>query len=92
VAPQGTNRGAHGRREALTEVLLDEVRHDLGVGLALELMPARAELGAQLLVVLDDAVDDDRDLACAVVVRVSVFVAGPAVRRPARVPQPHGRL
>ena len=46
---------------------------------------ALGELGAQLLVVLDDAVEDDRDAAAAVAVRVGVLLAGPAVRRPARV-------
>ena len=52
-----------------------------------ERVAARRELGAQLLVVLDDAVEDDRDAPAAVVVRVGVLLAGPAVRGPARVPE-----
>src|SRR5665647_2168142 len=85
-------RGHEFKSETVADVLLDEVHHYLGVGLALELMPARAELGAQLLVVLDDAIDDDRDLARAIVVRVRILVTRPAVRGPARVAEAHDGL
>ena len=46
--------------------------------------PVRLELGAKLEVVLDDAVVHDRDRAGDV--RVRVDLRGPAVGRPARVP------
>ncbi len=39
---------------------MDAVRHDLGVGLRGELVAAALQLRAQLLVILDDAVVDDR--------------------------------
>ena len=82
--------GAHGARQPLVHVLLDEVRHDLGVRLAREGVPALGEPGAQVLVVLDDAVDHDRDTPGAVGVRVGVLLVGPAVRGPARVPEAGG--
>ncbi len=52
--------------------LLDEVRHDLGVGDGGEDMAALLEALAQFRVVLDDAVVDDRDVARAVHVRMGV--------------------
>ena len=45
---------------------IDQVRDDLGVGLAREHVAARLQLGAQLVVVLDDAVVDQRDACRAV--------------------------
>ena len=63
---------------------MDAVRDDLGVGLGAELVAVPQQLRAQLLVVLDDAVVDDRD-AVARDVRVGVALARHAVRRPARV-------
>ena len=97
VAVQFGERAAHGRREVggvvlapPVQVLLDEVRHDLGVGLAGERVAALGEAGAQLLVVLDDAVEDDADAAAAVVVRVGVLLARAPVRGPARVTQGRG--
>ena len=47
--------------------------------------PRALQLGAQLEVVLDDAVVDDDDVAAAVAVRVGVVVGRLAVRGPARV-------
>src|SRR5206468_4074315 len=64
-------------------VLIDQVRDDLGVGLRGHLPAATLERGAQLEVVLDDAVVDDHHLAGAV--RMRVLLRGPAMRRPARV-------
>ena len=80
-------RAAERRQQvvACVHVRLDEVRQDLGVGLGAQLVAARLQLGAQLQVVLDDAVVDDDDVAGAVAVRVGVVVRRLAVRRPARV-------
>ena len=55
---------------------------DLGVGVAGELDAGGFEFGAQVGVVLDDAVVDDRDLARDVAVRVSVAVGRPAMGGP----------
>jgi hypothetical protein len=65
-------------------VLVDAVRDHLGVGLGGEEITRRLQLGAQLVVVLDDAVVDDgktvrRD------VRMGVALGGDAVRGPAAV-------
>ena len=87
-APQ---RLPHGLRDVAAIGLLDEVRDDLGVGLRIEAMAGRRELGAQLDEVLDDPVVDDRQLAGAVDVRVGVEVARPAMGRPARVAEPARR-
>ena len=57
VAVQQTDRLADRSGEAAADALLDEMRHHLGVGLAGERVTALRELGAQLLVVLDDAVE-----------------------------------
>ena len=64
---------------------LHQVRHDLGVGLGLELVALPLQLVLQLEVVLDDAVVHDDDAAGAVAVRVRVLLGGPSVRGPARV-------
>jgi hypothetical protein len=87
TALQSADRRAEGRLEAraVGAALLDEVRHDFGVGVAVELVAAVGEFGPQLVVVLDDAVVDDRHLARAVGVRVGVRVAGRAVGAPAGV-------
>ncbi len=85
-------RGADGGRETQLRVLLDQVHHHLGVRLAGEGVPALGEPGAQFLVVLDDAVEDDGDAPRAVAVRVGVLLAGPAMRRPARVSETDARL
>ena len=49
--------------EVAVVVLLDQVRDGLGVGLGREGVTGLAQPLAQLAVVLDDAVEDDRDLA-----------------------------
>ena len=80
------DRGAHGLEQVLhrLQVVVDAVSDDLGVGLGGELVAAPLEVRAQLLVVLDDAVVDDRE-AVARDVRVRVALARHAVRGPARV-------
>ncbi len=81
-------RRAHGRLERARVERLDEVRDDLGVGLRHEAVALGGEARLQREVVLDDAVVDDDDPAAAVLVRVGVLLRRPAVRRPARVPEP----
>ena len=55
-------------------------------------MAAGLEPVAKLAEVLDDPVVDDRDLARAVLVRMSVEVVGPAVGRPPRVREADRRV
>src|SRR5581483_9362850 len=70
---------------------LDQVRDDLRVGLGAELVPGVLELVLELAVVLDDAVEDDRDAVIAAREGVRVRLADAAVRRPARVPEARRR-
>ena len=63
--------------------LFDQMREDLGIGLALKVVAATLQLFAQLGEVLDDAVVDDGDTTVAAGVGVSVndrrlAVGGPA--------------
>ena len=69
--------------------LAEQVRGDLGVGVAAEVAAAPLELGPERREVLDDPVVDDGDPAGVVQVRVGVAVGGRAVGRPARVTHPH---
>ena len=71
------------RRQALIQIVGDEMQHRLGVGLGLERVALGGELLAQLLEVLDDAVVHDGD--ALVHVRVGVALDRLAVRGPARV-------
>ena len=87
VALELLERLPHGVGEVAGVVALDQMGDRLGVGLGSE----RAALGdqalAQLAVVLDDPVQDDRQLrAVAAGQRVRVLL-GDAVGRPARVPE-----
>ena len=77
---------AHGFFQIALEVLLHQVRDDLGVGFGLELVSFALQLLLQRQVVLDDAVMHHDDVALAVAVRVGVLFGGPAVGCPARVP------
>ena len=74
---------------ACGELCLKEVRDDLGVGLARELV--LVEHVSERVVVLDDAVVDDGDVARTVDVGMCVRVGRLAVRRPARVPDARPR-
>ena len=88
-AVHAVERAAHRGREVAVELVLDEMGDDLRVGLAEELVTARHELGAQLAVVLDDAVVDDVDPPGAVLVRMRVLDRGAAVRRPSGMADAH---
>ncbi len=71
---------------------LDQMRHRLGVGLGHERVAFGQQAVAELAVVLDDPVQDDRQLrAVAAGQRVCVRLGDAAVRRPACVPEPVGR-
>ena len=84
--------GAHCGDEIAVVVLLDEVRHGLGVGLRGEDVPGLGEALAQLAVVLDDAVEHDGHLRGVLGrERVRVRLGDAAVRRPARVTEPRRR-
>jgi hypothetical protein len=86
VGPVEPARAAHGlgQRMARGELIVDGVHDDLGVGLRGEAWPAAILLGAQLLVVLDNAVVHD-GAALAGEVRMGVLGGGLAVGRPAGV-------
>jgi hypothetical protein len=78
--------GAHCLEQVVRDlqVIVDPVRNDLGIGLRRELVAGLDQLGTQFVVVLDDAVVDDRD-AVLRDVRVRVALARHTVRRPPRV-------
>ena len=64
----------------------------LGVSLRRELLALGDELAADLAVVLDDPVEDDRDiLVVAGQERMRILFGDPPVRRPTRVPDSGGR-
>ena len=86
--------GAHRLEQVALVQAVDQVRDDLGVGLAGEVVALGLQRGAQLVVVLDDAVVDQRDAARPVrrrgagavaEVRVGVVHRGRAVGGPAGV-------
>ena len=75
--------------EVALVVALDQVRDGLGVGLGGEGVALGDQPSAELAVVLDDPVQDDRQLrAVAAGQRVRVRLGDAAVRRPARVAEP----
>jgi hypothetical protein len=80
------HRGTHGLEQIADrfQVVVDAMRNDLGVGLGIELVAAPLEVGAQLVVVLDDAVVHDGQ-AIARDVRVRVALARHPVGGPAGV-------
>ena len=86
VAVQVEERAPHGLDEVALVVRLEQVRDDLGVRLGAE----DVALGDQPLlehhVVLDDAVEHDREAVVAAGERMRVGLGGAAVGRPARVP------
>ena len=69
---------------------LDEMRQHLGVGVAGQRVPTVREELFERLVVLDDAVVNDRDFSLAARVRVGVSVAWGPVCRPTGVSDAHG--
>src|SRR5439155_13576898 len=79
----------NGLREVALIMALDQVHDDLGVGVGAERVAVGLERGFQLAEVLDDAVQDDRELpVVAAGERVRVLLGDGTVRRPARVPEP----
>ena len=87
-------RLAHGGHQVvrLGISLFDQMREDLGIGLALKVMAAALQLFAQLGEVLDDAVVDDGDTTVAAGVGVSVNDGGLAVGGPTGVADTAGSV
>ena len=85
-AAQAQHGLAHslGQAAAGFELLLDQMRDELGVRFGSQLMPAREQLRAQVDKVLDDAVVNYRDRAGFV--RMRILFGRAAMRRPSRVP------
>jgi hypothetical protein len=79
---------AHGLGQVAVQVLRDQVRHDLGVGLRGEPGAVGLEPLAQGGPVLHDSVERDVHAVRGVRVRVRVGLGHAAVRRPARVADP----
>ena len=82
-----SNRAAHRVEQAAGIQAMHQVRDHLGVGLGLEGVTLRLQFHAQFVVILDDAVMHQRDLAVRED-RMGVAGHGCAVRRPARVRDP----
>ena len=76
-----------GRRVYRRQALIKQVRHQMGdhlrIGLAFETALLGHQFGLQLLIILDDAVMDDRDLLGRM--RVGVLFGRPAMCGPARM-------
>ena len=86
VALEVADGAAHGRGQVAVVVLLDQVGDGLGVGLGAEDVAVCLQALAQLAVVLDDPVEDDRELvAVAAGQGVRVRLGDAAVGGPARV-------
>src|SRR5690606_30790168 len=68
----------HGGEQVAIVAMVDQVGDDFGVGLAFELVAGGAQLAAQFVVVLDDAVVDQRDarLAAALAREMGMGVVG----------------
>ena len=67
------------------ELVFDEVRDDLGVGFADELVAARDQLVLERKIVFHDAVVDDNESSAAIAMRVRILFSGAAVGGPAGV-------
>ena len=82
---QLTHYCAHGvgQTRAGFELLLDQVRNEFGIGFGTELVVALEQGGAQVEVILDDAVVDDGDGAG--LMRMGVALGRTAVRGPSRM-------
>ena len=76
----------HGLFKIAVEVHFEQMRHDLGIGVAAEGIPLLRQLLAERGVVLDDAVVDDGEASVIGNVRVRVELRRSAVGRPARMP------
>ena len=81
----GQRRGALLKQIAVV-LMGDQMSEHLGVGLGSELRPSATNASFSEREVLDDPVVDYDDLATGVGVRMSVAVAGDAMRRPPGVP------
>ncbi len=85
LAAQPRQRGAHGGDRIAGVEAGEQLGDDLGVGLAEEAHASGLQLGAQLLVVLDDAVVDHRDAPVRAHMGVGIDLGGGAMGGPAGV-------
>ncbi len=93
MALESPVRAPHRFDEVAVVRLLEQVRDHLGVGLRPEGVAGGEKLVAQLAVVLDDAVQDDREFRVGARLEwVRVLLGDAAVRRPACVAEPGRRL
>ena len=79
------HRPLHRRHNVAFILVRDQVGHDLRIRLRHERVPGDGQFLAQLEIIFDDAVVDDREFARVVRMRVRVDIRRLAVRRPARV-------
>ena len=75
---------------ACRELLVDEVRDDLGIGFRDDLATGADQFLTELDVIFDDAVVNDDDVAAAM--RMSILLRRAAVRCPARMADARGAV
>jgi hypothetical protein len=86
-------RGAHSRNQITVVRFLEQVRDDFGVGFGAEGMTICEQRVTQLAVVLDDAVQHDRELRVVTgLERVGVLLGHATMGRPAGVAEARRRL
>jgi hypothetical protein len=66
-------------------IVADKVGYDLGIGLSLKFAAIRRQAFLEREIIFDDAVVNYDDLPGLISMRVSIFLGGTPVRRPARV-------
>jgi hypothetical protein len=80
----------HRIRQITGIVECDQVSHDLGIGVRVELHQIAHEARTQLDMVLDDPIEDDADPTACVMVRVRVALSDCSVRCPSRMSDTDG--
>ncbi len=83
---QFLNGLADGLFEIAIQVALHQVGHHFGVGLGIEDVAFRLQAVLQFQIVFDDAVVHHHHVAVAIAMGMGVLFGGPAVGRPASVP------
>ena len=90
VTFQIIERAANRIREIAVVIERDQVRDYLRVSVGAAFDQVSGEAGAQLEIVLDDAVEHDHEAAAGVGMGMRVLLGDATVRRPARVSDPGG--